>query len=141
MELQGKVIAETEERRGTSARGEWVVKGYVIETHDTYPRKMFFEVFGADRIQRFGVQVGQEVNVSFDIDAREFNGRWFNSIRAFDVRQVDPSTIGMQGAATMPPMGAPTVAPAQPQAAPMGQPAPQDAFTASADNPADDLPF
>ena len=74
MELQGRVIAETEERSGTSARGEWKVKGYVIETHEQYPKKMLFEVFGVDRLARFNVQVGQEVLVSFDIDAHEYNG-------------------------------------------------------------------
>ena len=83
MELQGKVIAETPERSGTSARGEWKVKGYVIETHEQYPKKMVFEVFGADRLARFNIQVGQEVLVSFDIDAREYNGRWYNQIRAY----------------------------------------------------------
>src|SRR3712207_8272097 len=91
MDLQGKVIAALEPRRGTSARGEWVVQSFVIETHDAYPKKMVFEVFGEERLQRFNIQVGQEVNVSFDIDAHEYQGRWFNSIRAFDVRLVDPN--------------------------------------------------
>ena len=66
---------------------------YVIETHEAYPHKMVFSVFGADRIARFNVQVGQEVMVSFDIDAHEYQGRWFNSIRAYDVRLVDPAQI------------------------------------------------
>jgi len=63
----------------------------VIETHDQYPKKMVFNVFGADRIEQFAIKAGEELNVSFDIDAHEYNGRWFNSIRAYDVRQVDPS--------------------------------------------------
>ena len=94
MELQGKVIAETEVRTGTSARGEWKAKDFVIETHESYPKKMVFSVFGEDRLNRFNIQIGQEVLVSFDIDAREYNGRWFNSIRAYDVRQVDPAQYG-----------------------------------------------
>lgn len=142
MELQGRVIAETEERSGTSARGEWKVKGYVIETHDTYPRKMMFEVFGADRIQRFNVQIGQEVNVSFDIDAHEYNGRWFNRISAFDVRQVDPSQVGMQQGApaqvAQPGQAAPVANQAPAQSAPAAQ---QDPFATSAEETADDLPF
>ena len=71
MELQGKVIAVLPERSGVSARGEWKSQDYVIETHDQYPRKMVFSVFGADRISRFNIQLGQEVTVSFDIDAHE----------------------------------------------------------------------
>ena len=97
MELQGRVIAETPERSGTSARGEWKAKDFVIETHEQYPKKMVFSVLGADRLARFNVQVGQEVLVSFDIDAHEYNGRWFNSIRAYDVRQVDPAQFAGGG--------------------------------------------
>ena len=81
MELQGKVIAVLPERSGVSQRGEWKSQDYVIETHDAYPRKMVFGVFGADRISRFNIQIGQEVTVSFDIDAHEYQGRWFNNIR------------------------------------------------------------
>lgn len=137
MEIQGKVIAVLEARSGVSARGEWKSQDYVIETHDAYPRKMVFGVFGADRISRFNIQLGQEVNVSFDIDAHEYNGRWFNNIRAFDVRQVDPASVGMQpgvvpGAAFGP-------APAQP-AAPV-QLAAQPAAPAAEQSSEDDLPF
>ncbi|HEY9543066.1 DUF3127 domain-containing protein [Prevotella sp.] len=131
MDLQGKVIAALEPRRGTSARGEWVVQSFVIETHDAYPKKMVFEVFGEERLQRFNIQVGQEVNVSFDIDAHEYQGRWFNSIRAFDVRLVD-ANMGVPPMPQAPDFGpapAPTAAPAQPSS-----PAPEAGS-------ADDLPF
>ena len=135
MELQGKVIAETPERSGTSARGEWKAKDYVIETHETYPKKMVFSVFGDERLQRFNIQIGQEVLVSFDIDAREYNGRWFNSIRAYDVRQVDPAQYGA-GTAAQPAPAAPAAAPVTAEQAPF-PPAPESAEGESTD----DLPF
>lgn len=133
MELQGKIITVLPVKTGTNARGEWKVQEYVVETHDAYPKKMVFSVFGDDRISRFNIQVGQEVTVSFDIDAHEYQGRWFNSIRAFDVRQVDPASVGaapgvVPGAAFGP---APAAAPAQP-AAPAAAPA---------EDKVDDLPF
>lgn len=136
MELQGKVIAVLPERSGVSQRGEWKSQDYVIETHDAYPRKMVFGVFGADRISRFNIQIGQEVTVSFDIDAHEYQGRWFNNIRAFDVRQVDPAAVGMQpgvvpGAAFG---AAPAAAPAQPTA-------PAQPAAPAAEDKVDDLPF
>ena len=102
MELQGKVIAALPERSGVSARGDWKAQDFVIETHEAYPHKLVFSVFGSDRLARFNIQLGQEISVSFDIDAHEYNGRWFNSIRAFDVRQVDPATVGAVGAQTSP---------------------------------------
>ena len=85
MELQGKVIAETQERTGTSARGDWKAKDFVIETHETYPKKMVFSVFGEDRIKQLNIQNGEDLTVQFDIDAREYNGRWYNDIRAYNV--------------------------------------------------------
>lgn len=64
MELAGKVIAVLEPRGGVSKTGnEWKVQEYVIETHDQYPKKMCFDVFGADKIAQFNIQAGEELNV------------------------------------------------------------------------------
>ena len=129
MELQGKVIAVLPARSGVSARGEWKSQSFVIETHDSFPRKMVFDVFGEERLTRFNIQLGQEVNVSFDIDAHEYNGRWFNNIRAFDVRLVAPNTVSAAPAAQATP-----AAPQQPANAPF-PPQPEQS------NSDDDLPF
>lgn len=129
MELQGKVIAVLPARSGVSARGEWKSQSFVIETHDSFPRKMVFDVFGEERLTRFNIQLGQEVNVSFDIDAHEYNGRWFNNIRAYDVRLVDPNTVSAAPAAQAAP-----AAPQQPANAPF-PPQPEQS------NSDDDLPF
>ena len=88
MEIQGKVIAVLPERSGISQRGEWRSQTYVIETQEQYPKKMAFDVFGADRIANFHIQLGEVVNVSFDIDAHEYQGRYFNQIRAWNVTKV-----------------------------------------------------
>ena len=114
MELIGKIIQVLEERGGVSARtgSEWRMGSYVLETTtDRFPRKMMFEVFGADKIQQFNIQVGEMVRVSFDIDAREYQGRWYNSIRAWNVDRniVDPM---MQPAAVPAPDTTPFGAPA-----------------------------
>ena len=67
MELAGRVIAVLEPKGGTSRNGnEWKVQEYVIETHDQYPRRMCFDVFGDDKIKQFNIQVGEELNVSFE---------------------------------------------------------------------------
>ena len=124
MELSGKIIAVLEPRSGVSKTGNnWKVQEYVLETHDQYPRRMCFDVFGEDKINNFNIQIGEELNVSFDIDAREWQGRWFNSIRAWKVDRVNAA------AAQMPPQTAPF---------PPMNAAPAD-FSASNDN--DDLPF
>lgn len=134
MDLQGKVIAVLPTREGTSARGPWKSQQYVIETHDQYPKKMVFDVFGADRIEQFAIKAGEELNVSFDIDAHEYNGRWFNNIRAWNIQRVDATAV-MAGAPA-------AAAPINPQPAPAAesQPAPFPPAQPE-ENSTDDLPF
>ena len=97
MEIQGKVIAVLPERSGVSARGEWKSQTYVIETQEQYPKKMAFDVFGADRLAQFNIHSGEEILVSFDIDAHEYQGRWFNSIRAWNVTKVSQQAAAQGG--------------------------------------------
>lgn len=133
MELQGRVIAVMEPREGTSARGPWKSQQYVIETHDQYPKKMVFDIFGAERIDQFAIKAGEEILVSFDVDAHEYNGRWFNNIRAWNIQRVDAAAAQ---AGNMPPTAAPIAPQSQPAA---GSQAPFP--PAASDSAADDLPF
>lgn len=89
MDITGKIIAVLPTRSGTSARGtQWSSQTAVIETHEQYPKRVAFDVLG-DKITEFNLQVGEEVTVSFDINARESNGKWFNSVNAWHVTRVD----------------------------------------------------
>lgn len=137
MELIGKIIQVLPERSGTSARtgSEWRMGSYVLETTtDRFPRKMMFEVFGSDKIQQFNIQVGEMLRVSFDIDAREYQGRWYNSIRAWNVdRNINDPMV------QAPVAGLDTTPFGDPVAAPMPTAVPEVAPFASSN--ADDLPF
>ena len=127
MELAGKIIAVLEPKSGISkATGnEWKTQDYVLETHEQYPRRMCFNVFGADKIAQMNIQVGEELNVFFDIDAHEYQGRWFNNIRAWKVDRVLSGAPAPQ-------------APIQP---PFQEAAPSAPADFSSTDPADDLPF
>ncbi len=114
MEIQGKVIAVLPERSGISQRGEWRSQTYVIETQEQYPKKMAFDVFGGDRIVNFGIHIGEVINVSFDIDAHEYQGRYFNQIRAWNVTKVSQQAAAQEPAGVAQP-AAPYTPPAQPQ--------------------------
>ena len=128
MEITGKIIAVMPAASGVSARtgNAWMSQEYVLETHDQYPRKCCFRLFGEDRIKQFNIQSGEELTVSFDIDAREYNGRWFNSINAWNVARV-----AQQAAAPA------TAAPDAPNSAMPFPPAQEPA----AEESKDDLPF
>ena len=87
MELAGRIIAILEAKSGTSSKtgNPWMMQGYVIEVPGQYPRHCAFTVFGEDRIKQLNIQNGEDLTVQFDIDAREYNGRWYNDFRAYHV--------------------------------------------------------
>lgn len=94
MELQGKIINVLDAREGVSSSGTpWKVQPYVLETQEQYPKKVCFEVFGEDRIAKNTCMFDDMVKISFEIESREFNGRWFTSIRAWkvDVLETQPA--------------------------------------------------
>ena len=86
MELTGKIIVVQEIMSGTSKTGNtWMKQEYVMEVPGQYPRHCAFTVFGEDKIKQLNIQNGEDLTVQFDIDAREYNGRWYNDIRAYNV--------------------------------------------------------
>lgn len=102
MEIEGKIIAVLPARGGTSARtgAAWKSQEFVIETFDQYPRKCVFRIFGEDRLNQMNVQLGEVLRVSFDIDAHEYNGRWYNDVSAWRVdRNVSVPSDGQPVAA------------------------------------------
>ena len=88
MELTGSIIAVMEPHSGVSQRtgNTWMTQEYVLEVPGMYPKKMVFSIFGEDRIKQFALQQGQQnVTVQFEIDAHEYNGRWFNEVRCYNI--------------------------------------------------------
>ena len=79
------------ERAGTSSRNgnEWKMAEFLIEVPGNYPRHTVFQVSDGqqNRISRFESLIGKTVKVSFDLDAHEWQGRWFNDIIAWGVME------------------------------------------------------
>ena len=112
MEISGKIIQVLPEQGGVSKTSgkEWKLQAYVLETQEQYPRKVHFEVFGEDRIKANPCQLDDVVTVSFDIESREFNGRWYTSIRAWRIAQGDTTQAAQPAAAAPAAPVAPTAA-------------------------------
>ena len=145
MEVVGKIIQVLPAQEGVGRNGNpWKVQPYVLETLDQYPRKVHFEVFGEERIKQNPCDIDQVVTVSFDIESREFNGRWYTSIRAWKIQQGDMTQVNaVQPAPAAAPVAAAPAQPAAPAAQPMApqEPTNVDPFDASAGDGTSDLPF
>lgn len=147
MELTGTIIAIMPANSGVSARtgNPWMKQEYVIEVPGQYPKKCAFSIFGEDRIKQFNLQPGeQNVTIQFDIDAREYNGRYYNDIRCYNVlragqqaaQPAPAAAAGPQQADMFTGQGAQQQAPAQNQ-----NPFPPATQEGQGGDNADDLPF
>lgn len=91
MELTGILLRKLGERAGTSSRNgnEWKMAEFLVEVPGNYPRHTVFQVSDGqqNRISRFESLIGKTVKVSFDLDAHEWQGRWFNDIIAWGVME------------------------------------------------------
>lgn len=124
MEITGRIILALPEISGTSKAGNpWKKREYVLETQETYPKKVHFDFFG-ERADQYPLNVGDNVRLSFDIESREYNGRWFTSIRGWKAESADAAAA--PAAAQAAPYQAPGAAVPPPPMAPAGE---------------DDLPF
>ncbi|HEY1054814.1 MAG TPA: DUF3127 domain-containing protein, partial [Emticicia sp.] len=95
-----------------------------------YPKKVCISAWG-DKVSEQMLVVGKEVNVSFDIESREFNGRWYTDVRAWKVEEAG-------GGAPVEPYYA---AANQQTSAPSANKAPAPDFLITAEDSKDDLPF
>jgi hypothetical protein len=84
MEITGKIIRVLPEKSGQSARGGWRKQEYILETQGQYPKTVCFMAWG-DKIDEFGIREGQELEVSIDIESREYNERWYTDVKAWKV--------------------------------------------------------
>jgi len=137
LELQGKLLRKLPPQRGKSARGEWVKQEFLVEyTDGSFPSTACFNVWGEDRVNDLArFTDGEEVKVSFTINSREFNNKYYTDLRAWRIASANESQ------------------PAAPSQAPYQQPSPTNDVPAgfapsyktpseeSAEDTGDDLPF
>ena len=76
--------------RGVSAAGrEWVKQDIVMSmTNGQFVKHLAATVMGQERIDNFKLRVGDNIVAYLDIDAREYNSRWYNSINIWKVERV-----------------------------------------------------
>ena len=127
MDINGRVIQVLPEQSGEGKNGTWRKQDFVIETESQYPKKICFTVWG-DKIDSQMMQEGNQLNVSFDIESREYNGRWYTDVKAWKMEMAGDGGQS-NGGGFAPQQAAPAAAPAQLS----------DSLKAEGGN--DDLPF
>lgn len=85
LKLTGKITHILEKQIGEGKNGTWVKQGFVIEGDTKFPRSVSFDIFGVDKQQSFekSQSVGDIIEVYFDIESREYNGKWYTNLQVW----------------------------------------------------------
>ncbi len=93
MEIVGKVVQKLEVESGTSKNGnQWRKQSIIIETEGQYPKKICFTLWG-DKIDDASVVEGEMINAKVDIESREYNGRWYTDVKAWQIQKGGASAV------------------------------------------------
>ena len=132
MELEGKIEIVLKPKSGVSQRGPWksqvVVMKYFWYPNQQYPSEIVLSIFGEERIDRWNLEVNDEVKVRYHAEAREYNGQWYGENRldaltfigasAQKQRAIDEARNNAQAPAASAPQAAPATAQPTVQAQP-----------------------
>ena len=123
-------------RTGTSKKGRaWTSVDFVLKFVDDQDNERFilFNVFGDEKVNTIlSCKLGTKIRVAWRPDAREYNGRWFGKMEAYDITVIEEESEEKKeepkAKQTSLPLDAPVYTPKQ------EEPAPQEPTDA-------DLPF
>nr|WP_314759762.1 DUF3127 domain-containing protein [uncultured Porphyromonas sp.] len=114
VELTGRITLILPLEQGVSKAGNaWRKQVFILETQDQYPRKVAISLLN-DNIDKSPLQAGAVVTANLDIESREWNGKWFTEVRAWQVTSPQAQPVATRVATSTQPVATYTQAPAQP---------------------------
>ena len=98
MEVQVKIteILEPQSFLGKDGVTTYTRYSFVGTTFGDYPRTIYFQTLGQDKYQQMNIQLGGIYTISFDIESRKYNDKYFSSINAWKAVRENEQTIANQ---------------------------------------------
>ena len=89
MEILGTLIKilpiESGQKNGG---GEWSSQTIIVEQEGQYPKPVAVTLFG-DKINLLnGIQINDKLNVSVNVESREYNGKYFTKVNAWKIAKI-----------------------------------------------------
>lgn len=84
MQLTAKLIQLLPLQSGTGKNGEWKKQDIIVETLDQYPKKVCITLW-ENKFDHVSLQSGEQYTIDFDVESREFNGRWYTDVKAWKI--------------------------------------------------------
>jgi Domain of unknown function (DUF3127) len=98
MQLTAKLTQLLPLQTGTGKNGQWKKQDIIVETDGTYPKKVCISIWG-DKISESVLKIGSQLSISFDVESREYNGRWYTDVKAW---KIEPAGAGASTASAGP---------------------------------------
>jgi len=87
LKIKGKLKLKLDVESGEGTNGkQWRKQGFLVDTGDQYNPDVAFSMFGDDKIDSLNsVSIGDEVTVLFNVQSREWKGKYFTNLDAFKI--------------------------------------------------------
>lgn len=92
MQLTAKLVQLLPLQTGTGKNGEWKKQDIIVETEGQFPKKVCISIWG-DKIKTDVLKIGAQLNISFDVESREYNSRWYTDVKAWKIEPASGEAI------------------------------------------------
>jgi Domain of unknown function (DUF3127) len=93
LEFEGSLIKVLSEVSGQGKNGVWVKQDFILETADQYPKKACFTAWGDKTADLKEFSLGDKIKVTFSVESREYNERWYTDLRAYRIDALGESSV------------------------------------------------
>lgn len=84
MNIKAKLIKLLPLQTGIGKNGQWRKQDIIVETDSQYPKKICLSIWG-DKINDKQLIIGNQLDITFELESREFNGKWYTDVRAIQL--------------------------------------------------------
>lgn len=92
MNIIGKITKLLPLQTGISKNGQWRKQDIIVETSGQYPKKVCVSIWG-DKINDKQLSIGNDLDISFELESRDFNGKWYTDVKAWKIILIEKTTL------------------------------------------------
>jgi len=91
LEISGQItkICDLQIGEKKDGSGQWQKQLFLVDTNEQYNSLYCFEIFGKDKVDNFNDhhKEGDSVTVVFNVNTSEYQGRYFTTLSAWQIRK------------------------------------------------------
>lgn len=91
MELEGKVVSVPEMVKIQTQRGDMQRQDIILELPGEFSRKVCIEFWNERATRAAALREGDNVIITFRVDSREYNGRWYTRVSGMNIDYPRPA--------------------------------------------------